>query len=149
MSKLSKKMVKDFAETKKRSLQMSSCTQVNEQRMKEEYQDGRTVYKISKHRSISPLQDRQNANGDHGEQINTFQNPKENPLYNPNVNKNLLNKVSIFNKRDSNQSLISNADDDDLPHNLSLKFEKVVANNSRLSYESIESGSSKQQMSDK
>lgn len=59
MSKLSKRMARDFAQNKKRSLLLSqsgsSLTQINEQRMKEEYMDGRTVFKISKQKSISPL----------------------------------------------------------------------------------------------
>lgn len=58
MSKLSKKVARDYVENKKRSNVMSgsgaSQTQINEQQIKEEYQDGRTVYKISKHRSLSP-----------------------------------------------------------------------------------------------
>lgn len=53
MSKLSKKMVRDFAEQKKKSLTLSSqpsFTQLEAQRLKEEYLD-RTVYKITKGRS--------------------------------------------------------------------------------------------------
>eukprot|EP00347_Sterkiella_histriomuscorum_P002311 403368647 len=59
MSKISKKMARDFEQNKKKSLLLShsgsSCTQINEQRQREDYQDGRTVYKISKHKSISPI----------------------------------------------------------------------------------------------
>ena len=56
MSKLSKKMARDFAENKKKSLstysnQQPSATQMNDpQRFKEEYVD-KTVYKITKGRS--------------------------------------------------------------------------------------------------
>ena len=51
-------MARDFEYNKKKSLNSnsaSSFTQINDQRLKEEYQDGRTVFKISKHKSISPI----------------------------------------------------------------------------------------------
>lgn len=70
MSKLSKKMVRDFAEQKKKSLTLSSqpsFTQLEAQRLKEEYLD-RTVYKITKGRSPTrhtPVQDPLLPNLDH------------------------------------------------------------------------------------
>lgn len=56
MSKLSKQMAKDFTQSKKKSyIQGSNCTQINELGLKEQFDDGRTVFKISRNRSISPL----------------------------------------------------------------------------------------------
>lgn len=58
MSKISKRMARDFAQNKKRSLLMSQSAQSftqAENKGREEYCDGRTVYKISKQKSISPI----------------------------------------------------------------------------------------------
>lgn len=56
MSKISKQMAKDFTQNKKKSvLSASNCTQINEIGIKEEFDDGRTIFKISKNKSISPI----------------------------------------------------------------------------------------------
>ena len=47
----------DFTKNKKKSvLAGSNCTQINEMGgTKEQYEDGRTIFKISKNRSFSPM----------------------------------------------------------------------------------------------
>ena len=93
MSKLSKKMARDFAQSKKNSSVFQNravtSTQINDQLLREEYVDGRTVVKIqSKAKfSISPIERHKK------------QEPNE--------------------RRESMESL----DEKDITHNLSMKFE--------------------------
>lgn len=49
MEKISKKMVKDYQKNRKKSyLESSQTVYISESSCKEEYDDGRTIYKISK-----------------------------------------------------------------------------------------------------
>ena len=100
LAKISKKMARDFEYNKKKSFNSNSATsftQINDLRLKEEYQDGRTVFKISKHKSISPI------------------NPNRE---NQNIEKNNLH----FNK-DLNELLQD--DQQHINHNLSVRFENI------------------------
>ncbi|CDW89230.1 at hook motif family protein [Stylonychia lemnae] len=105
MARISKKMARDFEYNKKKSIQSnsaSSCTQINEQRMKEEYHDGRTVFKISKHKSISPINN--NQKGRDNQQ--NFQASNQGLQFNKELNE-LLQEGN------------------EVAHNLSVRFENI------------------------
>jgi hypothetical protein len=120
MDKLSKKMVKDYQQTKKKSIIYSSGTHVNinESRLKEEYEDGRTIFKISKQKSLSPFnsgnqpakgilkrQKSQDSSYDGDESIDSYDGSKQPLKNNLSVRFNRLSVESEDNRRNNNDSL--------------------------------------------